>query len=50
MKARQPFLEPLVVGVDVLNVDGALGAVADSFAGAEIDGLVRYAMVTGEGG
>ena len=44
MEARQPFLETAVIGIDVLDVDGALAACPYPFAGLEIDGLVRNAM------
>lgn len=50
METYQPLLETPVVGVQVLHMDGALGAVPDAFAGAELDGLVGDAMGTGEGG
>ena len=49
METCQPLLEAPVVGIDVLHVDGALGTDPNAFAGADIDGLVRNTVDTGEG-
>ena len=44
MKMRQPFTEPSVVGMYVLNVDGAAGTGAYPYAGTQVDRLVRHPM------
>src|SRR6476646_7956307 len=47
VEAAHPALQPAVVGVHVLDVEGAL---ADADAGGDIDRLVADAALGGEGG
>ncbi len=49
MEARQPLLEAPVIGIHILDMDGAFCAGADPFSAAEIDRQVRDAMGMGEG-
>ena len=49
METGQPLLEPPMVGVHVLDVNGAVDGRAHPFACLKIDCLVRDFMIAGEG-